>query len=131
MNIGVSLVLLVFVSTANPAELNPLTLRARQQYVQSASARMQEHLSPENRFLTIDDKRESLARVRSGEILVSPVASEGQKRAPSGLIHDWLSAVFIERAALSDIFSVIRNYDRYKVFYLRAWSIPESRQRWV
>jgi hypothetical protein len=108
---------LTFAFTARATELKQETVNAWQEYVQSATARMQECLRPENHFLTIDNEQDSLTRVRSGEILVSPGGSGSLKKIPSGLIHDWLGTVFIEHATLNNVLSVVRDYDRYKVFY--------------
>lgn len=117
MNIRSGLVLLSLALTAHAAELKPETAKAWQEYVESATARMQEHLRPESHFLKIDEDQNWAKRVRSGEILVSPGASQSLKKVPSGLIHDWLGAAFIAHATLNDVLSVIRDYDRYKEFY--------------
>ena len=117
MNIRSGLVLLTLVSTAHAAELKPQTVRAWQEYVQSAIARMQGHLGPESHFLSIDMDSDAARRVRSGEILVSPGDSQSEKKVPSGIIHDWLGVAFIAHARLDDVLSVVRDYDRYKEFY--------------
>jgi hypothetical protein len=111
------LLMLTLVFTARAAELKRETVKAWQQYIQSATARMQEHLRPENHFLNIDKEQDLLTKVRSGEILVSPGGSESLKKVPSGLIHDWLGTAFIEHARLNDVLSVVRDYDRYEEFY--------------
>jgi hypothetical protein len=105
------------VFTAQAAELKRETVKAWQGYVQSATARMQEHLRPESHFLKIDENQDWVNTVRSGEILVLPGASQNLKKVPSGLIHDWLGAAFIAHATLNDVLSVVRDYDRYKEFY--------------
>ena len=35
----------------------------------------------------------------------------------SGLIHDWIGAAFIRNTKISDVLSVVREYDRYPQFY--------------
>jgi hypothetical protein len=117
VNIRLGLVLLSLALTAQAAELKPETVKAWQEYVQSATARMQEHLRPASHFLKIDEDQDWAKRVRSGEILVSPGGSQSLKKVPSGLIHDWLGAAFIAHATLNDVLSVVRDYDRYKEFY--------------
>ncbi len=57
-------------------------------------------------------RRTGLARVRAGETVVSPIGSQNPKRVPSGLIHDWVGAVFIPNATLQDVLRVIRDYAR-------------------
>jgi hypothetical protein len=118
VNIRSSLVLLGFLSVAHAAELKPETVRAWKEYVQLATASMQEeHLRPETHFLQIDENQDWVRRVRSGEVLTSPAGSHSATKVPSGLIHDWLGAIFIEHATISDVLSIVSDYDRYKEFY--------------
>lgn len=85
---------------------------------------MQQRLSPGNPFLWIDEEPERLAKVRTGEMLVTPVGAN-PKKAPAGLIHDWLGAAFIPNVTLSDVLGVVRDYGRYKDRYQPA--VVESR----
>ena len=117
MNIRFGFVLLTIVFTAHAAELKPETLKAWQQYVQSATAKMQEHLCPESHFLKIDDDQDWVRRVRSGEILVLPGGSQSLKKVPSGLVHDWIGAAFVAHTTVNDVLAVVRDYDRYREFY--------------
>jgi hypothetical protein len=102
------------------ASLEPATLSAWEEYVESANMRMEQRLSPGSYFLWVDELPDRLARVRAGEILVSPSGREIPKRVPSGLIHDWVGAVFISNAKLGDVMQVVRDYARYKEFYKPA-----------
>jgi hypothetical protein len=38
-------------------------------------------------------------------------------KVPSGLIHDWIGAVFIPRATLNDLLQTVRDYSRYNELY--------------
>lgn len=78
---------------------------------------MQQRLKPGNSFLWVDEVPERLRKVRSGEIVVSPVGVQNPKRVPSGLIHDWLGAAFIAHATINDVLAVVRDYARYKDLY--------------
>ncbi|MBV8553739.1 MAG: hypothetical protein JOY54_20765 [Acidobacteriaceae bacterium] len=127
MKIRSGLVLLTVVFTAHAAELKPETVKAWQEYVHAATARMQERLNPDGHFLKIDENRDWGQRVRSGEILVLPDGAKSIKKVPSGLIHDWVGAVFVPHATLSDVLSVVRDYDRYKQIYRP--SVIDSRAR--
>jgi hypothetical protein len=97
--------------------MKPKALAAWQEYIEAAASAAEKHLRPENHFLDIDDDQDSVKRVRTGEILVSPVGAEGLKKVPSGIIHDWVATAFIEHARLAEVLSVIRDYDRYKEIY--------------
>jgi hypothetical protein len=91
--------LLTVAAVVQPAELKPKTLEAWQQYIQAAFARMQERLGPQNHFLELDD--DEAKRVLSVEILISPAASQGMKKVPFGLIHDWVGTAFIANTTLA------------------------------
>jgi hypothetical protein len=67
-------------------------------------------------FLWADESAERLRRVRSGEVMVSPMNGKPQA-VPAGLIHHWIGAAFIRGARLQEVFSIVRDYDRYSEFY--------------
>jgi hypothetical protein len=111
------LFVLLFALTANAAELQPQTVKAWDEYVQAADARMQQRLRPGAHFLWIDEQPDRSDDVRKGEILVSPLGQHNPRKVPLGLIHDWIGAVFIPNARISEVLSVVRDYDDYKQFY--------------
>lgn len=98
------------------ADLRPETLKAWNEYIQAESSRVAER-ARSGQFLWSDESPERHRRVRNGEIVVSPVGENVPKGVPHGLIHDWVGAVFVPNARLDDIFSVVRDYGRYKDFY--------------
>jgi hypothetical protein len=102
---------------ANAAHLAPATSEAWEDYVKSANMRMEQRLGRPEDFLWVDEAPDRLARVRAGEIVVSPVGPQSPKKVPSGLIHDWVGAVFIPNASLYDALQVVRDYGRYKDLY--------------
>ena len=65
------------------AGLEPATLKAWEEYVESANIRMEQRLRPGKTFLWADEAPERLARVRAGEVVVSPVSLQMPKRVPS------------------------------------------------
>jgi hypothetical protein len=79
--------------------------------------RMEQRLSAGNTFLWVDEVPDRLARVQRGEIVVSPAGLWHPKKVPSGLIHDWVGAVFIAHVTTNDVTLVLRDYARYKKFY--------------
>jgi hypothetical protein len=116
-NIRTSLFGLVLVCTSHAATLKPETVNAWQEYVQSATTKLQAPISPASHFLKIDQDQDWLRNVRMGEVLVTPGTSQGVKKVPSGLIHDWAGTAFIANVTLTDVLSVLRDYDRYENFY--------------
>lgn len=117
LNIRSSLVGLVLVCTAHAATLKPDTVNAWQEYVQSATTKLKAPVSAASHFLKIDQDQNSRRNFRMGEVLVTPGTSQGVKKVPSGLIHDWVGTAFIANVTLRDVLSVLRDYDRYENFY--------------
>lgn len=112
-------VFIVFFSTLNAADLHKETLSAWNDYVHSVSIKANRRASGTG-FLQLDDRPELLQRVRDGEIIVEPAIPSTPKAVPSGLIHDWLGAVFVPRVTVDQMLSVVRDYARYKDFYQPA-----------
>jgi hypothetical protein len=99
------------------ASLKPATSQAWDDYIESANTRMEQRLSPEKSFLWVDESPDRRARVRAGEVLVSPVGPEDATRVPAGLIHHWVGAAFIPNITLDSVIQVLGDYSRYKEFY--------------
>jgi hypothetical protein len=99
------------------ADLKPETVERWEEYVRTVDARNDERLAVGESFLLSDEVEGQAARLRAGEIVVAPVGSHVPMKVPSGLIHDWMGAVFIPNATLSDVLPVVRDYGRYKFIY--------------
>jgi len=102
---------------AQGAHLAPATSQAWDEYVKSATARMEQRATSDEPFLWVDEAPERLARVRGGEIVVAPMGAQNPKKVPFGLIHDWVGAAFIPNVSLSDVLPVVRDYARFKDWY--------------
>jgi hypothetical protein len=113
----IPLMTLVSSTAVQAAHLAPATSEAWEDYVKSANVRMEQRLRPGEVFLWVDESPDRLASVRAGEIVVSPVGPQNPKKVPFGLIHDWVGAIFIPNASLSDALQVVRDYGRYKNLY--------------
>lgn len=98
------------------AELKLETVRAWDGYVQAAQAEMKERIRTGN-FLWVDEKAERRRDVRSGMTLVAPMGAHCPTSVPNGLIHHWIGAAFLPHVTVDDVFSVLRDYGRYKEFY--------------
>jgi len=99
------------------ADLKPETIQAWNEYVKSAAVRNQRHLVSGSSFLSSDEVPGRTARLRRGEIIVSPAGPHVPLPVPSGLIHDWVGAAFVPNVTFDDILPVLRNYEHYKDFY--------------
>jgi hypothetical protein len=102
---------------AAAADLKPETVQAWDAYLQAARARNQKHLAEGAPFLSIDAEPAESAKLRQGEIIVSPANPNVPIKVSSGLIHDWSGAIFIPNASISDVMRVVRDYDRYQAIY--------------
>jgi hypothetical protein len=104
---------LVAPSASHGVELEEQTQRTWDAYLQVANPQT----GSQTPFLWTDQLPERLQRVRSGEIVVSSVGQQNPKPIPSGLIHDWIGAVFIPGARMEDVLSAVRDYGNYKAYY--------------
>ena len=78
---------------------------------------MKERASGQGPFLWVDENQNLVRRVQAGEILAEPVDGSSPHPVPGGLIHDWIGALFVPKANLDGVMSVLNDYPRYKDFY--------------
>lgn len=102
---------------AGELELKPATLKIWKEYEHAADLAMQQRLDGCGKFLRVDKFPDRIARMRAGEIVVWSALETNPRRIPSGLIHDWIGAVFIPNARIIDVISVVRDYRRYQEIY--------------
>jgi hypothetical protein len=98
-------------------QLQSDTLKAWNDYIQNADSNIRTRQDGRQPFLWADEDSERLPRLKRGEILVAPVTGRGIESIANGLIHDWIGAVFIPKATISGLLSVVHDYDRYKDVY--------------
>jgi hypothetical protein len=121
---------LCFPTLMKPASLNTGTLQAWAEYIHSVTLQIEQRSASRRGFLWVDDVPERLAKLHSGQVVVSASASQVPKPVADGLIHDWTGAVFIPNVKLTDVLSVVRDYPRYKDLYrpcVKDSKILESR----
>lgn len=114
--VALALPLLWAPSLTKAAELKPETIKAWDEYIRGASARMDGRVHGAH-FLWADESADRLNRVRQGEVVVAHAGERAPQGVPHGLIHDWIGAAFIPNVRIEDLFSVVRDYGRYKDFY--------------
>src|SRR5258708_12711623 len=108
------LICLLLSAVANGAELKPETLKAWEDYLQTANSHMKERLHSGAHFLWLDESPDRLKQVHSGEILAAPVDDQGPARVSSGRIHHCTGAAFIPTVTLSQTPALIRHYPRHQ-----------------
>ena len=125
----------VSMDSAHAANLKPETVAAWNAYVDAARTRLQTRVSSDRPFLASDETAGQAARLRSGEIVVSPASANIPRHVPSGLIHDWIGAAFIPNATMAEALAVLRDYRRYREIYRpavidsKAFEVNESEDR--
>lgn len=113
---------LVFLFPAHGANLSSETVKAWEDYIQTVNT---VPVNARKAFLWMDGSPDRIAKVRAGETVVSAAAANNPKEVPSGLIHDWIGAVFIAGATIDQVLPVVRDYGRYKDFYRPSVIISE------
>jgi hypothetical protein len=94
----------------------PATVEAFNRYIRLTEARLDARLESGSGYLWADTP-ERRARLRTGELVCEPVTRRGEFPVPSGLIHDWVGAVFIPRVTLEKVLALVQDYDNHKTTY--------------
>lgn len=112
--------LLLAPTISRATELKEETVKAWEEYVHTANARMEKRLRGDSPFLWVDEVSGGALRVRQGELLVAPAEDSSPAKVPHGMIHDWVGAMFIPQVTVEDVFAVVNDYDRYPEIYKPA-----------
>lgn len=117
------------------ALVTPQSLRAEQltkqteeafaRFIQAAEARMDQEVARKTDFLWIDTlprptRDAADADLKNGRVLIEQdlaTNSASTVSVPGGLIHDWTGIVFIPRADMTEVISVLQNYDQAARYY--------------
>ncbi|HEY2118032.1 MAG TPA: hypothetical protein VGH37_02510 [Candidatus Acidoferrum sp.] len=103
--------------STKPTRLNPLTLRAFEAYIRKPNAEMEQTLLSSNPFLWSDANAERTKRIRGGQILAQFWSGQRPVEVPNGLIHDWIGAAFLPSTGLTEILTLMQDYDNHKNIY--------------
>jgi hypothetical protein len=107
-------------------ELKPETAQAFNRYVQLTEARIKGEVSTPEKFLYLDGlpaerRSQVLAALLRGEMLMERLQTTDRSgqvmEAPGGLIHHWLSEVFVAGATLQQTLTLMEDYDRHQDIY--------------
>jgi hypothetical protein len=108
------------------ADLKPQTLEAFARYVQATESRIQQELARPGAFLYLEGlpeprRSQALAAVKRGEIYMERLkaldASGREIKAPDGIIHHWMGAVFIPGANLHATLELVEDYNHHQDIY--------------
>src|SRR5579872_2908896 len=94
------------VAVSSPG-VKPETLKAWDNYIKVTESRLRP--AADGQKLWTDQEPGRCERVLRGEILAAPTDGNAPKAVFHGLIHDWVGAVFIPHAALSDVLAIVQD----------------------
>jgi len=96
-----------------------------QRYIQLSEERMKPELVPGGKFLSVDglpetERKEVYARLQRGEVVVTRLRTNdptGSARTPDALIHHWVGTIFVPRASLGQVLSILQDYDHHIEYF--------------
>jgi hypothetical protein len=103
--------------SANVVTLKPRTLAAFDDYIRVAEDAMQSSLTGRAGFLWSDLDSRRVQHVRGGGIPAQLWAGDAPLKIPSGLIHDWVGAVFAPDVTVEQVLALVQDYDNHKNIY--------------
>lgn len=106
--------------------LSAQTQEAFDRYVQASELRMSEEIARKTAFLWIDSlpqpkRNQADAELMNGQMLLQQDLSGGQSATipvSGGLIHDWTGIVFLPGVSISEVISVLQDYDQAARHYI-------------
>jgi hypothetical protein len=117
--------LLVALSPAGAAELEPQAARGFDEYVRLTALRMQGELAAGGVFLRVDGlpedrRKEAYARLQRGEVVSERLHTydpAGNASTPGALVHHWMGTVFIPGVSVGQVLALVEDYDRHAEYY--------------
>lgn len=100
----------------------PETIRSFDSYVSKTDDKNTQSLCNGN-FLWIDDLEKSAreaayAKLKRGEVVLQRITPQGEVREiPGGMLHDWEGMVFIPKATLDEVLTLLQDYDRQSTYF--------------
>lgn len=102
---------------ADVVQLKAPTLGAYETYIHDAGVETDRPMEERENFLWSESAAGRAQKIRSGEIVAEFWSGKAPVRAPDGLIHDWIGAVFVPAGTISRTLAVIQDYDNHKNVY--------------
>jgi hypothetical protein len=95
----------------------PETLAEWKEYVHAIDTRADKNCPYDCTFLRLDEDADQAGRLRRGEVIVSQIKPDRAHQVPHALVHDWIGAIFIPNATVSEVVAASREYERYAGWY--------------
>ena len=114
----------VLAASAQATELKATTAAAFDRYIRATETQHADDLR-NDRFLVIDSvpdppRQESYAKLRQGQLYIEQLHAKENGHSipiPGGLVHHWVGVMFVPGATLSQVISVLQDYDNHKNVY--------------
>ena len=119
---------LALVSAVYAATLEPETAAAFQRYVKLTEQRILGEVDSRDRFLWIDtlpqERRTELQRgLQQGGVVIDRLRTRDGSAsidAPDGLIHHWVSVVFVPKTTVAQAVALMQDYERHPTYFAPA-----------
>ena len=117
-----SVILLVGLAqpSAGKVELLPETTAAFDKYAEEVERQFSGRLDGTAPFLWTTERKERVAALLDGRVVVEPLVANGSTAISGGLIHDWIAAVLVPVARAEQVVGVVTAYDSHARTYAPA-----------
>ncbi len=105
-------------------KLSQQTVTEFENYARGVEATLQERWAGKKNFLFIEDDEQTKQRVLNGDLFIKQMNGGHPVAIASGLIHDWLGAIYIPNTSIQRVVDILEDFDRHKDIYP---SITKSR----
>ena len=111
-----SVVFLLLPKTSLAVELRAEAIEEFNKFIASVEMRLESRFSGRN-FLWSDEFPAVRQQLLKGMVIAQPAQGNGTVPLKGALIQDWTGAVFLPRATLRDVLSIVQDYDHHSDFY--------------
>jgi hypothetical protein len=97
--------------------LAPQTSAAFDAYVKSVEHELDSRWAGRAPFLSLSASAEDSKRLLDGELVIRPAETPNPRDVPSGLIHDWVGALYIPNTSIDKVLAVLQDFDSHSRIY--------------
>ncbi len=98
-------------------KLQPQTVNEFEHYARGVETQIDERWKGRKNFLAIEDDPARLQEVLAGEFAIRELPDGHPTEIKSGLVHDWIGAVYVPNAGMERVLEVLRDFNRHKEIY--------------
>jgi hypothetical protein len=97
--------------------LQPRTVEEFDAYTHRVEAELEQRWDGKKPFFSIDENASEQTKVMHGELWIQPGNPNNPVAIYSGLIHDWVGAVFIPDTDMPKVLRVLQDFNRHSKIY--------------